>query len=120
MMLYDEDFYTKQDLHFRISEIIREKLFHELKEEIPHSIFVAVEEIEDVEELKKIAAYIYTETDSQKYIVIGKAGSLLSKVGKEARLELEKMFDQKVFLSLRVKVKKNWRKDEGFIKKMFY
>jgi GTPase len=72
-MFYDADFYTKQDLHFRISEIIREKLFEELKEEIPHSIFVAVEEIEDEGNLKKIAAYIYTETDSQKYIVIGKA-----------------------------------------------
>lgn len=72
-MLYDADFYTKQDLHFRISEIIREKLFEELKEEIPHSIFVAVEEIEEEGTMKKIAAYIYTETDSQKYIVIGKA-----------------------------------------------
>ena len=120
MMLYDEDFYTKQDLNFRISEIVREKLFGELKEEIPHSIFVAIEEIEDEGNLKKIAAYIYTETDSQKYIVIWKNGSLLSKVGKEARLELEAMFEQKVFLSLRVKVKKNWRKDVNLIKKMFH
>ena len=119
-MLYDADFYTKQDLHFRISEIIREKLFEELKEELPHSIFVAVEEIEEEGAMKKIASYIYTETDSQKYIVIGKNGSLLSKVGKAARIELENMFDQKVFLSLRVKVKKNWRKDSEFVKKMFY
>jgi GTP-binding protein Era len=52
--------------------------------------------------------------------VIGKNGSLLSKVGKAARIELETMFDQKVFLSLRVKVKKNWRKDSEFVKKMFY
>ena len=72
-MLFPEDYYTKQDIYFRISEIIREKLFHNLKEELPHSVFVAVEEIEEDEKgMKKISAYIYTETDSQKYIVIGK------------------------------------------------
>lgn len=118
-LLFPEDYYTKQDIYFRISEIIREKLFHELKEELPHSIFVAVEEIEDDERwMKKISAYVYTETDSQKYIVIGKNGSLITKVWKAARLELEEVFGQKVFLSLRAKVRKNWRKDEGFIKKM--
>lgn len=68
--------------------------------------------------MKRISAYVYTETESQKYIVIGKAGSLITKVGKAARIELEKIFDQKVFLSLRAKTRKNWRKDEGFIKKM--
>ena len=117
-ILFPEDYYTKQDIHFRISEIIREKLFHELKEELPHSVFVAVEEIEDTKKMKKISAYIYAETDSQKYIIIGKWGSLLTKIWKNARIELEEVFDEKVFLSLRVKVKKNWRKDEGFIKKM--
>jgi GTP-binding protein Era len=68
--------------------------------------------------VKKISAYIYTETDSQKYIVIGKWGTLITKVWKLARLELEEVFWQKVFLSLRAKVRKNWRKDEGFVKKM--
>ena len=116
--LFPEDYYTKQNLYFRISEIVREKLFEELKEELPHSVFVAVEEIEDTDKLKKISAYIYAETDSQKYIIIGKGGALLTKIWKNARLELEEIFWQKVFLSLRVKVKKNWRKDEGFIKKM--
>ncbi len=118
--LFPEDYYTKQDIYFRISEIVREKLFEELKEEIPHSVFVAVEEIEEdeIKKMKKISAYIYAETDSQKYIIIWKGGALLTKVWKNARLELEQIFDQKVFLSLRVKVKKNWRKDEGFIKKM--
>lgn len=117
-ILFPEDYYTKQDIHFRISEIVREKLFHELKEELPHSIFVAVEEVENTEKMKKISAYIYAETDSQKYIIIGKWGSLLTKIWKNARIELEQVFGEKVFLSLRVKVKKNWRKDEGFIKKM--
>lgn len=71
-MLFSEDYYTKQDIYFRISEIVREKLFQELKEELPHSIFVSVEEIEDGDKLMKIPTYIYTETDSQKYIIIGK------------------------------------------------
>ena len=118
-LLFPEDFYTKQDIHFRISEIIREKLFHELKEELPHSVFVAVEEIQDDEKwMKRIVSYVYTETDSQKYIVIGKWWSLITKVWKAARIELEEIFGQKVFLSLRAKVRKNWRKDEGFVKKM--
>lgn len=118
-MLFSEDYYTKQSIFFRISEIIREKLFYELKEELPHSVFVSVEEVEDDEKwMKKISAYIYTETDSQKYIVIWKNGALITKVGKAARIELEKVFDQKVFLQLRAKVRKNWRKDEGFVKKM--
>lgn len=118
-LLFPEDYYTKQDIYFRISEIIREKLFHELKEELPHSVFVAVEEIENDEKwMKRISAYVYTETDSQKYIVIGKWGTLITKVWMAARIELEEIFDQKVFLSLRAKVRKNWRKDEWFIRKM--
>ncbi|MGB2111523.1 MAG: GTPase Era, partial [Patescibacteria group bacterium] len=61
---------TKQDIYFRISEIIREKAFLETKEELPHSIYISVEEIEDNEDILKIVAYIYTDTESQKYIVI--------------------------------------------------
>ncbi|USN57878.1 MAG: KH domain-containing protein [Candidatus Peribacteria bacterium] len=64
-------------------------------------------------------AYIYTETDSQKYIIIGKGGKKIGLIGKEARLVLEEVFGKKVFLSLRVKVKKNWRKDEKFLQGYF-
>jgi len=71
-LLFSEEYYTKQDIRFRISEIVREKLFYELKEELPHSIFVSVEEIEEASDIMRISAYIYTETESQKYIVIGK------------------------------------------------
>ena len=119
-LLFPEEYYTKQDMRFRISEIVREKLFYELKQELPHSIFVSVEEIEESTDMMRISAYIYTETDSQKYIVIGKWGSLLSKIWKQAREELASIFDTKVFLALRVKVKKDWRKDEKFLKKMFH
>ena len=122
-ILFPEDFYTKQSIYFRISEIIREKVFLYTKEELPHSIFIAVEEIEDSvtkdnKEILKIVAYVYTETESQKYIVIGKSGKLITKIGKYAREELEEIFEKKVFLALRVKTKKWWRKDEGFVKKM--
>lgn len=117
-ILFPEDLYTKQDIYFRISEIIREKVFLHTKEEIPHSIFVWVEEIEDKENLLKIVAYIYVETDSQKYIVVWKAWSLIQSIWTQSRLELEKIFDKKVFLALRVKVKKNWRKDENLVKKL--
>ncbi|MFK7779747.1 MAG: GTPase Era [Candidatus Gracilibacteria bacterium] len=119
-MLFPDDFYTKQDIYFRISEIIREKAFIHTREELPHSVYIGVDEIEEEDDLLKIVAYIYTETDSQKYIVIGKKGSLIQTIGKEARIELEKVFGKKVFLALRVKVKKNWRKDDKLIKEILY
>ena len=117
-MEYGEDFYTKQSMNFRISEIIREKVFLNTKEEIPHSIYIWVEEIDDKEEILKLVAYIYAESDSQKYVLIWKAGSLITKMWKQARIELEKVFWKKVFLALRVKVKKNWRKDERLVKEI--
>ncbi|PZM85683.1 GTPase Era [Candidatus Gracilibacteria bacterium] len=117
-ILFPEEYYTKQDIYFRISEIIREKVFLNTKEELPHSIYVGVEEIDDKEEILRIVAYIYTETESQKYIIVGKGGSLISKIGKESRLELEKVFEKKVFLALKAKSQKNWRKNEKLIKNL--
>jgi len=122
-ILFPTDIYTKQDMFFRISEIIREKVFLYTKEELPHSIYVWVEEINEEKtkswkELLKLVAYIYTDTDSQKYIVVWKNWSLITKIWKEARTELEKIFDTKVFLALRVKVRKNWRKNEAFTKNL--
>lgn len=117
-LFFPNDIYTKQDMFFRVSEIIREKAFMYTKEELPHSLYIGVEEIVDEEKLLKLVAYIYTETDSQKYIIIGKGGTLIEKIGKEARIELEEIFEKKVFLALRVKVKKNWRKDDRLTKKI--
>lgn len=117
-LLFPEEYYTKQDIYFRISEIIREKAFNHTKEELPHSVYIWVEEINETDELLKIVAYIYTESDSQKYIVIWKSWSLIQTIWKEARIELEKIFEKKVFLALRVKVKKNWRKDDKLIKEI--
>ena len=117
-ILFWEDFYTKQDIFFRISEIIREKVFLNTKDEIPHSIYVWVEEIDDSKDILKIVAYIYTETESQKYIIIWKWWSLISKIGKEARLDLENIFEKKIFLALKAKSQKNWRKNEKLIKNL--
>lgn len=115
---FPEEYYTKQDIYFRISEIIREKAFLNTKEELPHSVYVWVEEIEDTDEILRIIAYIYTETDSQKYIIIWKWWSLIQTIWKEARIELEKIFWKKVFLALRAKSNKNWRKDEKLLKEL--
>lgn len=117
--LYPDDYYTSQDMYFRISEIIREKVFLNTKEEVPHSIFVSVEEIEDKEDILNIISYIYTETDSQRFIIIWKAWSLITKIWTESRLDLEKIFERKVFLTLRVKTREKWKQDEKLIKKMF-
>lgn len=117
-IFFSEDYYTKQDIFFRISEIIREKVFLHTKEELPHSVYVWVEEIDDKEEFLRIVAYIYTETESQKYIIVWKWWSLISKIWKESRLELENIFEKKVFLALKAKAHKNWRKNEKLIKNL--
>lgn len=117
-MQFWDDFYTKQSMNFRISEIIREKVFLHTKEEIPHATYIWVEEIQDDEDMLRLVAYVYAESDSQKYVLIWKWGSLITKIWKEARIELERVFDKKVFLALRVKVKKNWRKDQRLVKEI--
>lgn len=118
-ILYPEEYYTASDVNFRISEVIREKVFLNTGDELPHSSYVEVEEYEDKWDLLRIVAYVFTETDSQRYIMIWKWGKLVSKIGKEARLELEKLYDKKVFLALRVKTAEKWRKNEKIIKKIF-
>ncbi len=117
-LFYPEDYYTDQNIYFRISEIIREKVFLNTKEEIPHSIYVEVEEIDESDDLLKIQAYVYTETDSQKYIIVGKAWSLITKIWTESRIDLEKIFEKKIFLSLKVKVMEKWRKNDKIIKQI--
>lgn len=109
-ILYPEDYYTDQNIYFRISEIIREKVFLYTFKEIPHSIYVETEEIENEESLLKIQAYIYTKTDSQRYIIIWKNWNLITKIWTESRSELERIFWKKIFLSLKVKTHQKWKK----------
>ncbi len=142
--LYEADQYTDQTMDLRISEVIREQLFAALGEEIPYACYVEIGSIENgadeliipnmsdltpesfVPKNKKwklpmlsIQAYINTETDSQKTIIIGKQGKKIQDIGTASRLVLEEIFGKKVFLALRVKVDKNWRKNQKTLERLF-
>lgn len=110
---FSADQITDQSERFLAAEIIREKLFMLLKQELPYSVAVDIEEFKErSEKLVYIRALIIVEKDSQKPIVIGQGGSVLKRVGQLAREELEMLLSKKVFLELFVKVKKDWTKDE--------
>jgi GTP-binding protein Era len=114
---YPDDTITDQPERLIVAELIREKAIHLTKEEIPHAIFVDIEEItERNEENLFIRAVIYVERDSQKGIVIGADGKLLKEIGKRARLDIEALLDAKVYLDLWVKVKKDWRNKDGLLR----
>ena len=103
-------------------EVIREKILLNTRDEVPHSIGVQVEQI-DVDPktgFHRIWAVIYCERDSQKGIIIGKKGSLIKKMGTEARMDLQRLLGEQVHLDLTVKVKKNWRRDANQIRKFGY
>lgn len=116
---YDEDYYTDQDIYTRITEIIREKIFTDFKEEVPYSVYLEVWEIEETPRLLKVQVYLYTETDSQKKIIIWKGAENLTKIGTESRLELEKILGKKIFLSLRVKVMPKWKRNKKLLNKLY-
>jgi GTP-binding protein Era len=104
-----------------LAEIIREKLFQLTKEEIPYATAVVVEDISKREDgLVEVSATIYVEKDTQKAIVIGKGGSMLKRVGTQARKEMEQRLEKKVFLDLWVKVKKGWTDREGLLRQLGY
>jgi GTPase len=109
---------TDQPERFVISEIIREKIFNQLREEIPHSAAVMVDDVKKENEILKIYGTIFIERESQKGIVIGKGGSQLKQIGTSARKELEFLFGEKIFLDLHVKVKPKWRQDENILSRL--
>ena len=119
-LLYPEDIVTEENMRSVTEEIIREKILINTQDEIPHSVAITVDKYQESDEIDKIYATIYCEQKSQKGILIGKGGSLLKKIGTDARLELEKIVDKKVFLSLEVKVEKDWRKKENLLKNFGY
>ncbi|WKJ89379.1 GTPase Era [Methylomonas montana] len=110
--IYPEDQITDRPERFFVAEIIREKLTRRLGDELPYALTVEIERYEEFPELCKIYAAILVERDSQKSIVIGKQGEMLKKVGSEARVDIEKLIGQKVYLQLWVKVKKGWSDNE--------
>lgn len=118
--LYPEDIVTEETMRDVTEEVIREKILLNTSDEIPHSVAVKVTNYMEQEEIDKIYATIYCEQKSQKGILIGKGGSLLKKIGTEARLELEKIVEKKVYLQLEVKVEKDWRKKDKVLKNFGY
>ncbi len=119
-LLYPEDIVTEETMRDVTEEIIREKILLNTSDEIPHSVAVKVDNYQETEEIDRIYATIYCEHKSQKGILIGKGGNLLKKIGTEARLELEKIAEKKVFLSLEVKVDKDWRKKQSSLRNFGY
>lgn len=106
---------------FVCAELIREKVLHLTREEVPHSIAVVVEEMKTSENgVVTVRATIYTERESQKGILIGKGGAMLKEIGRLARLEMEQLFGSKMFLDLWVKVKKDWRNSEAALRSFGY
>ena len=117
---YDKDVFTDKNLRFFASEIVREKIFLNYKEEIPYSCEVEIEEFKEGSERYDISAVIYVMRETQKGIIIGKGGQSLKKVGTQARIEMEDFFQKKVFLRLFVKVDADWRESKKELKRFGY
>lgn len=114
---YPEDQITDHPEQFVCAELIREKILHMTREEVPHSIAVTIEDMRVQENgVVNISAVIFVERDSQKGIIIGKQGALLKEVGKRARHDIERLLGSKIFLELWVKVKKDWRNQERVLR----
>ncbi len=117
---YDKDTFTDRNLRFFASEIIREKILLNYKEEIPYSCQVEIESFKEGTERYEISAVIYVMRESQKGILIGKGGAALKKVGIQARKDMEDFFQKKVFLSTFVKVDPDWRENRKELRKFGY
>jgi GTPase len=122
---YPKDQLTDKPERFFVSEIIREKILLQYKQEVPYSCEVIIESFKEEkttrgEDLVKISALIYVARKTQKAIIIGKAGSAIKKLGTEARKDIETFLESKVFLELHVKYKENWRDDERMLKSFGY
>ena len=117
---FDKEELSDRPMRFFVSEIIREKIFLHCDKEVPYSCQVEIEEYTEEPGLTRIRALIIVERDSQKGIIIGKGGEMLKRIGKDARLEIEKFIDQRVFMETYVKVDKDWRSTENKLKKYGY
>jgi len=118
--LYDEDALTDRNERFLAAEIVREKLFRLTGDELPYSSTVVIDEFEEEGRLRRVAATIVVEREAHKGMVIGDKGERLKRIGTEARAELEKLLDAKVFLELWVKVRSGWADDEAHLKSYGY
>lgn len=117
---YPKDELTDKNERFFAAEIIREKILLNYREEVPYATTIEIESFREDERLIKIRATIFVERDSQKGIIIGKKGEAIKKTGTDARIEIEKFFQKRIFLELFVKVRKDWRSDENSLKSFGY
>jgi GTP-binding protein Era len=115
---FPDDQITDRSMRFVAAEIVREKLTRQLGQELPYELSVEIESYEVRDGITHIGALIWVERPGQKAIVIGKGGQGLKKVGQQARLDLEKILEQKVFLQLWVKVKEGWSADERALRSL--
>lgn len=117
---YPADQTTDKNLHFRLAEIIREKLTRELSAELPYAVSVEIEQVKQEETQLVVHAIIWVEKTSQKGIVIGKKGEMLKHIGQQARLDMNHMLNTSVHLVLWVKVKEGWSDDDRALKNLGY
>lgn len=118
--LFPEDQITDKNESFLVAEIIREKLFRFLGQELPYNTTVTIDQIKREDKIIRVAATIWVEREGQKKIVIGEGGEKLKKIATQARLELENFFTRKVFLQTWVKVKSGWMDDEKLLHRFGY
>jgi GTPase len=112
---FPADHITDQPERFLATELIREKIILETREEVPHSVAVVVDHWEDAPKITRVQATIYVEKEGQKGILIGAKGAMLKLIGTKARVEMELLFGKKIFLELHVKARANWRENKAFL-----
>jgi GTPase len=118
-LLYPPDERTDQPSEVHLAELIREQVLRRTREELPHAVEVAIDEVERRDDgLIEVRAQIWAETGSQKSILIGKGGRMVREIGTAARKELERELDARVFLELDVRVREKWRRDEGLLDRL--
>jgi len=113
--LFPDGEITDQPLEVRLTELVREQALVVTREEVPHSVAVSVDKWEETPKITRIYATIRVERDGQKAIVIGAGASMLKQIGTQARHEMEKMFERKIYLDLHVRVQPGWRQDRAFL-----
>lgn len=117
---YSKDELTDKSYRFFVSEIIREKALNLYRKEVPYSVEVVVDEFKEEEKITHIRALIYVARESQKMIILGHHGKAIKQLGTDARIDIEKFLDKKVFLELTVKVDKNWRDSDQALRRFGY
>jgi len=116
--LYDSEYYTDQETGFRIAEIVREKAISRLRQELPHSLYVDIADMELKGEKLWVRAFIVVERESQKGMVVGKGGEMIKAIRLEALKDLKNIFDWKIDLDLRVKTGKDWRHSDRTLRRV--